>query len=116
MTSARNFHYDDYLRDFRAACAQRGIDPIQGASGYQVVHLTAEQRRAARPLDRWWQRHELWTDCPPYRSETEEEALWQMFSEAYLLTVRRVVQAKRLHRAMLSLRELHEVQARGKSS
>ena len=112
MTLALRFDYDDYVRGFRAACARHGIDPAQGATGYQVVHIAAERRRADWTPSRWWQQHEFWTDCPPYRSETEQDALWQVFSEAYLLTIRRVVRARRLRRAELALRELHQYQNR----
>jgi hypothetical protein len=117
MTSARNFHYDDYLRAFRATCAQRGIDPLQGATGFQVVHFLADrqQARLSDSRDRWWERSDLWQDCPPYRSETEEDAFWHLFRDAYVLTVLRVIRAERRRRMRLSLLELHQLQARRKS-
>ena len=122
MSSTRNFDYDDTVRRFRAACAQHGIDPVNGASEYQVVHVVAdrrraEQRRIARKTDhgQWWLRHELWfnDDCAPYRSETEADALWALFSETYLLAVLRHVRARRRWQMAQRLREVHECQRRG---
>ena len=119
MSSMQTFNYDAYMRDFRAACARRGIDPLQGATSYQVVHLLAEkqraeQRRIARRTEheRWWARHDLWVDCPPYRSETEADAFWELFRETYLLTLLRVVRAQRRWRMAVSLRELHQARRR----
>ena len=93
MTLSKDFDYDDYMREFRAACARRGIDPARGANGYEVVHVIAEQRRAMRSPDRWWQRHELWLNCPPYVSETEREAIWNVFMQAYALTALLIARA-----------------------
>ncbi len=112
MTWTQHFDYDDYLREFRAACAKHGVDPVCGATGYQVVHITTEQQRQARKPDRWWERHDLWVDCPPYRSEVEEDAFWQLFAEMYLRAVLRVIRARRRWRMTRSLRELHECQVR----
>ncbi len=107
MALARRFDYDEFVDDFRAACARRGIDPVRGASSYQVVHVAAELRRADAPIDCWWRRHELWLDCPPYRSDTEQEALFRIFTQAYGSLARRFAQTVRLRRGQLSLRELH---------
>jgi hypothetical protein len=122
MTLTRQFDYEDYRKQFRAACARRGIDPLYGASGYQVANLRAEQRRAEWKAAQqrgwgqvaWWQKHELWLNCPPYRSETEQEAIWQVFRQAYVMLALRIVRAIRVRRAAMSLRELHEYQARRK--
>jgi hypothetical protein len=117
MTSTRNFDYDDYVRGFRAACALRGIDPVNGATGYQVVHFLAdrrraEQRRIARKTEhaQWWLRHELWfnDDCSPHHSDTEEDALWALFSETYLLAVLRYVRARRRWGMAQRLQEVYQ--------
>ena len=114
MTLARNFRYDEYVRAFRAVCAQRGIDPLQGATESQVVHVLAERRCAARPIDRWWERPDLWQECPPYRGETEEDAIWHLFSAAYILTVQRAMWANRQRRMALKLLEYQLFTAGGK--
>ncbi len=116
MTSTRNFDYDEFMQGYRTACAARGIDPTQGASGYQVVHVVTEGQRKRWRTDRWWQRHTLWLNCPPYISETEREAIWNLFTETYGITAARIAQANRLRRAALTLRELHELQAGGKKT
>lgn len=110
MTSARRFDYDEFVEDFRVACARHGIDPARGASEYQVVHVVTEARRAAWQPERWrwWHEQDLWLNCEPYRSETEQEAIWNVFLQAYGLMARRIVQAVRLRRATMALRELHE--------
>lgn len=87
MTPTKKFNYDEYVRGFRAACAQRGIDPAHGANGYQVVNTVVDRRRAARqrakhPQRHWWQNPGLWLNCPPYRSETEQQAVWNLFTQA----------------------------------
>lgn len=116
MTSVDRFDYDDFVARFRAACAAYGIDPARGASGYQVVHVRAARQRAAAEAanraDRWWEQSDLWLSCPPYRSETEAEAIWNVFSEAYGLMAQAVARAARLRRAQLALRELHDRRGR----
>ncbi len=92
MTPRSSFDYDAFMRAYRAACAARGIDPERGASGYQVVHVITE-RKAKRQADRWWQRHERWLSCPPYRSDTEQEAIWNVFTQAYAITAARMADA-----------------------
>ncbi|MBI1257596.1 MAG: hypothetical protein GC204_09010 [Chloroflexi bacterium] len=121
MSSTQTFNYDTYKRGFRAACAQRGIDPLAGATSYQVVHLLAdhqraEQRRIARRTRHalWWSRHKLWVDCPPYRSETEEEAFWELFRETYLLALFHYMRARRRWQMARSLREFNEARHRRK--
>lgn len=50
---------------FRAACATHGVDPLEGSTSYQVVHIIAEQRLAARRNASdagWWRDHNLWRD------------------------------------------------------
>jgi hypothetical protein len=121
MTPAREFDYDEFLREFRAVCARRGIDPVRGATAYQVVHVVADARRAAYPANRrgaqqgwahrlWWTNHELWLNSAPYRSETEQEAIWNIFQQAYVIMARLVAQAVRLQRGQLALRDLHQQQ------
>jgi hypothetical protein len=117
MTPKPTFDYDRFVGQYRAACARRGIDPAHGATGYQVVHVTAEQRRTARQPDRWWQQHEFWLNCPPYHSDTEQDAIWSLFAQSYAVMAARLTQAVRLYRAQraaqLSLRELHRRQRGG---
>ncbi len=112
MTSARRFDYDEFVGDFRAACAHYGIDPARGANGYQVVHVIAETRRAAVQPSAWWMRHDLWLNSAPDRSDTEQEAIWNIFLQAYGRMARVVAQAIRLQRAQMTLRELNQRQAR----
>jgi len=117
MESARRlFDYDQTLREFRRACAQHGIDPLEGASGYQVVHVIAERHEREWQPDRWWQRHEIWTDCPPYRSSTEADAIWNLFREAYLRVVARVAEAVRLRKAHKAFRNTERRRGRGGSA
>lgn len=116
MTLMPAFDYDSFVDEYRAACAERGIDPARGATGYQVVHVTAEQRKRAQQADCWWQRHDLWLNAPPYHSETEHEAIWSLFTQAYtLMAIRlaRVVRQQRLRQRQLPLRELHRKRASG---
>ncbi|MBK8035276.1 MAG: hypothetical protein IPK17_38390 [Chloroflexi bacterium] len=62
--------------NFRAACAPWGIDPVEGATSYQVVHVVAAQRLAeqARTCSDWWSDYTLWyaEDDDITRSATEE--------------------------------------------
>ena len=113
MASTHRFDYDAFVQGYRASCAARGIDPAQGATGYQVVHVVTEQKRKRWRAERWWQRHTLWLNCPPYASETEREAIWNVFVETYGITAAQVARAVVLRRAALSLRELHLLQAGG---
>lgn len=73
----------------RAACEQRGIDPLEGATSFQVVHLLAEQ---SPMLDRpaWWQNYELWntTDDPIRHSLIEELAINALFFETWMRAAR----------------------------
>ena len=76
----QKFNYDEFVRGFRAACERRGVDPARGATGYQVVNAVVDRRRAVRkwsrlPQRHWWQNPDLWLNCPPYRSETEQQAV-----------------------------------------
>ena len=113
MASKPLFNYDEFIKNYRLACARRGIDPAQGASVYQVVHISAEQRRKAWQASRWWKRHELWLNCPPYRSEAEQQAIWNLFVEAYGTTASRIAQAVRLRRARMALYDLQQERAGG---
>src|SRR4051812_42429678 len=110
MTSTRPFDYDEFVHDFRDACAQYGIDPALGATEYQVVHVIAETRRRAYQPGGWWMQHDLWLNSAPYRSDTEQEAIWNVFLQAYGKMARRVAQAIRLQRAQMALWELRQRQ------
>jgi hypothetical protein len=66
--------------------------------------------------DRWWQQHEFWLNCPPYHSETEQEAIWSLFAQAYGLMAVRLARAVRLYRAEMSLRDLQLRQDGGRSA
>ncbi len=86
MNLTQKFNYDEFVRGFRAACERRGVDPARGATGYQVVNAVVDRRRAVRkwsrlPQRHWWQNPDLWLNCPPYRSETEQQAVWNLFTE-----------------------------------
>jgi hypothetical protein len=119
MTSRPKFDYEDFVRGFRAACAQRGIDPLEGATSFQVVHYCAERQLAARLAlkpKRWWLRHHYWQASLPHHSEVEEETFWNLFIEGYTLELNRVVRAMRLKRMNLPLRELHQLQAERRKS
>lgn len=85
MTSCREFDRGEFVRGFRAACAQRGIDPLEGATSFEVVHVRSERRRGLGRTrrSRWWRQHSLWLASPPYRSIVEEEAIWNLFVESY---------------------------------
>jgi hypothetical protein len=96
----RQFDYAAYVEGYRAACEAWGIDPVRGATGYQVVHVLAERERRlweaqSRAERGWWLDHEFWLDCAPYRSETEADAIWQLFVQAYHLTARLIIRAGR---------------------
>ncbi|MFN8451026.1 MAG: hypothetical protein U0521_21225 [Anaerolineae bacterium] len=106
MTLKPDFNYDTFVGEYRAACAERGIDPTRGATGYQVVHVTAERRRTAYCDDGWWRRHDLWLNSPPYHSDTEQQALWNLFAQAYVLMAIRLAWAVRRRRER-PLRDLH---------
>lgn len=73
---------------FRAAATARGIDPVVGATGYQVVHLLTEQPRVVADPD-WWQDHELWDreDDPIRHNPIEEAALLHLFLTTWLAHV-----------------------------
>ena len=110
--SRRQFDYRDFLRRFRAACLQRGIDPQRGATSFQVVHWHSAQRAgAARGGARWWRHHTLWLAAPPYRSVVEEAAIWNLFMEGYGREMKSYAEAMRRRRMRMPLRELHERQA-----
>lgn len=67
-----------------AGCLQQhGIDPVEGATSYQVANLRAE-RRKAEPRSLWWAEDDLmWAYAPPYISEVEEAVFFSMFEQAY---------------------------------
>ena len=113
MTSRPQFDYGEFVRRFRVVCARSGIDPLTGATSFQVVHLMAEQptNRLKYKPNRWWLQHDLWLDSQPQHSEVEEEAIWNLFIEGYRLEMNRVVRAMRLRRMRMPLRELHRRQA-----
>ncbi len=96
MASQRAFNYDEFLVKFRTACAQHGIDPVEGATSYQVVHLVVDQRRARwNPnLNRWWRRSGLWGGCPPYHSPTEQAVIWHLYRITYRMERRRWLRRK----------------------
>ena len=93
MALRRRFDYGAFVAGYRAACEQWGIDPAEGANGYQVVHVLAEQKRRQWQAGdengrRWWLRHELWLNDAPYRSKTEHDAIWRLFVQGCWLTIR----------------------------
>ena len=102
MASQQTFNYDEFLVKFRTACAAHGIDPQTGTTSYQMVHLVVERRRALwKPRrNRWWQRSDRWRVCPPYRSPTEQAAIWHL----YQTTCR----AERKHRLRFTARPAAE--------
>lgn len=70
---------------FRTAALARGIDPLAGATGFQVVHFVTEQRRGVRSSS-WWNDPDLWDreDDPIRHSFIEEAALMHLFLTTYL--------------------------------
>ena len=51
------FDYAAFKREWRRLAAERGIDPVEGATSYQVALVKAEPGRVGRlPLD--WSRYE----------------------------------------------------------
>ncbi len=93
------FNYVRFRAEFRAVCVRRGIDPQRGATSYDRVHITAEERKAAqlralqaRPC--WWSDFERWTYAPPYRSSTEATALYHLFMITYGMALTRLWQAQ----------------------
>ncbi len=70
---------------FREAATARGIDPVAGATGYQVVHLLTERQRVSANPD-WWKDHELWDrEHDPIRhSHIEEMVIERLWFAAYL--------------------------------
>ncbi len=73
---------------FREAATARGIDPVAGATGYQVVHLLTERQRVSADPG-WWQNHELWDreDDPIRHNAIEEAALMRLFLATWLVHV-----------------------------
>lgn len=112
MTLRRQFDYTAFVEGYREACKPWGIDPEQGATGYQVVRVLAERERRrwlAIPREErlWWrQRHEAWLMAHPYRSDTEHEAFWRLFVQAYALTM---LQLERFFRRREREREREQV-------
>lgn len=49
MTGRGTIDLDALKRDFRAKAKARGIDPVEGATGYQASHIQAELRRVYAP-------------------------------------------------------------------
>lgn len=70
---------------FREAATARGIDPVAGATGYQVVQFLTEQPRVTADPD-WWKDHELWDreDDPIRHNAIEEAALMRLFLTTWL--------------------------------
>lgn len=70
---------------FRAAALARGIDPAEGSTGYQVVHLLTERQRVVSN-PHWWNDPDLWDreDDPIRHSQIEEMALTHLFLTTYL--------------------------------
>lgn len=107
MQADRQFDYDEFVRGFRAACARRGIDPQEGSTLYDVVLVLADAAEARRTVDQWWQRHKLWRDCEPYRSEVEEEVIWSLFLQSYLPVMSRLAMMVALRNARLPLEAVY---------
>lgn len=108
MRSQKQFHYSEFVRGFRTACALRGIDPQEGSTIYQAVLVRAEQARAAYQPDNWWQRHEHWQGSMTYRNELEEGVIWNLFLDAYIPKLQRLAMRVALRNARLPLHELYE--------
>lgn len=75
---------------FRAAATARGIDPVEGATSFQVVHHVTARPRVLRDPD-WWQDHELWdrVDDPIRHSVIEEAVLDRLWFAAYFCYLER---------------------------
>ena len=103
------FDYQAFKRAWRERCAENGIDPVEGATAYQVVNARAQQRNA-EPRSCWWAEDDaLWHFAPPYRSEVEEEALWRVFYAAReQIYVRRVRGQRRCLRPRVRKHPLRE--------
>lgn len=90
----RQFDYPRFIQLYRRRCAVLGVDPASGASSYDLARLGAEQRKAAYEVDGWWRDYALWTNSAPYRSSTEENALRNVFDEAFTYA-QQLVEAQR---------------------
>lgn len=94
------------IKAFRAACAQRGIDPVDGANSFQVAAIRAEQEEVKRRREAQRFAHKFmrrtWLDKSHARnydhSSTEEDAIKSLREEAA---------TEELRRAMIPLREVH---------
>jgi hypothetical protein len=79
--------------DWREKAAARGVDALEGATGYQVATLKAERAKAARrrdPTRGWWQNHEFWLEHGLSRSEVEEDALWNVYRVTYRMMLHKI--------------------------
>lgn len=74
----------DYLAEFRAAAAARGIDPERGSTAYQVALVKAEIAGRQRNVTEWWRRREMWYKPGAARSTTEERALQRVLLDCGL--------------------------------
>jgi len=71
-----------YKRHWRELCEKHGIDPVEGATTYQVVNVRVEQRKA-EPSSCWWAEDaQMWAFAPPYHSDLEETVLFKVFYDA----------------------------------
>jgi hypothetical protein len=89
------FHLEAFKRAWREKCAQHGIDPVEGATGYQVANLLAERRKAAPKSDWWTDDDAMWYHAPPYRSYVEELAVWLVYDAAREAIYQRQQEGKR---------------------
>lgn len=85
MTQRKPFDYQSFITRFRQRCAARGVDPLNGATTFDVVTLKADTNRAqtAATVTDWWQDAELWCEAAPYRDVVEEDALERVRREAF---------------------------------
>lgn len=83
----RPFDYPSFRARFHDAAVARGIDPVAGATSYQVALLKADcAKEAKRRANRnWWAHSHMWRHAPPYRNVFEGEAIYRVFESAWAL-------------------------------
>ncbi len=82
-TTPRWFDGARFIGEWRALCAQQGIDPVEGATTYQVIRQRAARiermRRIINKRHRWWVYPSLWKQGEWGRSPVETEAFFNLY-------------------------------------
>lgn len=108
------FDLTAFKAGWRAACSKYGVDPVEGATSYQVAAYKADVEKARKQAARtyWWRQDPgIWADPGWCFSDVEAECYRRLFRQAWDWEVSELSRQATNHADTMDLKPLREIVA-----